>query len=61
MGRFPYQLVEGRSAFWLWLQGYGGSGHGRTSTFFGRTWGILELYWDNGKESGNYHSIIGLY
>ena len=22
---------------------------------------ILRLYWDNGKENGNYHSILGLY
>ena len=22
---------------------------------------ILGLYWDNGKENGNYYSILGLY
>ena len=22
---------------------------------------ILGLYWDNGKENGSYHSILGLY
>ena len=22
---------------------------------------IMELYWDNGKENGNYYIILGLY
>ena len=23
-------------------------------------WSILGLYWDNGKENGNYYSILGI-
>ena len=39
---------------------------GRAACLIGGThWGslrvILGLYWDNGKENGNFYSILGLY
>ena len=27
--------------------------------FKGSYWGNIEIYWDNGKDTGNYYDIIG--